>query len=386
MSITKMSDIDLFNKKVLIRTDLNVPIKEGKIQSDARIIAALPSIKKAISYGAHVIIASHLGRPIEGIYDNKFSLKPVVESLKKYLHTENIVLIKDYLNGFNVNKKNIVVLENVRFNIGETQNTDSLSKKYANLCDVFVMDAFATAHRKHASTYGICNFVSIVCAGELLISELNSLEKILKNPKKPMIAVLGGSKVSTKFHILKFLTKITDKILVGGGMANTFFAINNKVGNSLYEPSFIKAAKKLYDTKKIIIPIDVRVGNVFSENASSKVKNIFEINKYDIIMDIGNKTILLFSKILHSAKTILWNGPMGIFEFKNFKKGTESIANVIANSHAFSVAGGGDTISVIDLFNLKEKISYISTAGGAFLEFIEGKSLPCIKIIKNKKV
>ncbi|WP_422667351.1 phosphoglycerate kinase [Buchnera aphidicola] len=383
MNIKKMVDLDLNNKKVLIRVDLNVPIEDGKITSDARIIATLPTIELAIKNNAKIMIMSHLGRPQEGIYTKKYSLFPIFQYLKNYFKKEKIYFSNDYLNGIDINPGEIYILENVRFNCGELKNDHKLSKQYANLCDIFVMDAFGSAHRIQASTYGIGNFVKIACAGPLLISEINSLKKAIKNPQRPLISIIGGSKVSTKFNILNKISQISDTVIVGGGIANTFLAINNKIGKSLYEKNFILKAKKLYDKYNIIVPIDSRVGKNFSHKEKAVIKLISNIKDNEEIMDFGDKTIQKITDIIKKAKTIIWNGPVGVFEFKHFRIGTEMIAKAISDSNAFSIAGGGDTLSVIDMFNIKNNISYISTGGGAFLEFIEGKKLPSIQMLEN---
>ncbi len=386
MSLIKMQDLNLLNKRVMIRLDLNVPIKNSNIISDKRIVSSLPTIKKALNNGAKIILMSHLGRPIEGEYNKEFSLLPVVNYLKKYFDIP-IRLVKDYLENdfsFSVDYNEIIVLENVRFNRGEISNNDYLSKKYSSLCDIFVMDAFATAHRAHSSTFGVIKYSPLVCVGPLFLSEIKTLSKAMSNPSRPMIAIVGGSKVSTKFNILSSLAKISDTIIVGGGIANTFIAIDNNVGKSLYEPHYIDLAKKLRDKYNIPVPIDCRVGNEFSEKSLSWVKNVDEINDNEEIMDLGDKTIKKLSSIILNAKTILWNGPVGVFEFPNFSKGTKCISEYIVNSNAFTIAGGGDTISAINLFKIEDKISYISTGGGAFLEFIEGKKLPSLDILEKK--
>ncbi|QJC29434.1 phosphoglycerate kinase [Enterobacteriaceae endosymbiont of Plateumaris pusilla] len=384
MSILSILDIDIKNKILLIRSDLNVPIDpQGNIISDIRIRLSLPTIKYAISKGAKIIIASHLGRPIEGKYNNIFSLKNISQYLEKILNYK-VKLQKDYLNKLNFKKNEIIMLENVRFNIGEKNNNEELSKKYASLCDIFVMDAFATSHRKHSSTYGVIKYANKSCAGLLLINELNNLNKIFKKPNHPIISIVGGSKISTKFNVLNKLAKLSDNIIVGGGIANTFLAINNNIGQSLYEPNALILAKKLKEKyNNIIIPIDCKVGTSFSKNTSVKTKKINNISFNEMIMDIGENTIKIIIDILHKAKTILWNGPVGVFELIKFSEGTKIIANTIADSDAFSIAGGGDTLAAIELFNLFNKISYISTGGGSFLNFVEGKKLPSVSMLKK---
>lgn len=386
MPIIKMTDLDLNGKRVLIRSDLNVPVNEGKVTSDARIRASLPTIKAVLKQDANVMITSHLGRPTEGEYNENFSLMPIVNYLKYKLKGTQVTLVKNYLDGVNVHARagELVVLENVRFNKGENKDDETLSKKYAALCDVFVMDAFGTAHRAQASTHGVAKFAPIACAGPLLSAELAALGKIMNNPQRPLVAVVGGSKVSTKFNVLKALVKISDTIIIGGGIANTFVAIDNKVGKSLYEPDFIEVAKYLRDHYSIPVPTDCRVGTGILDTAPATVKKVYEIADNDKIMDLGDETAWNMAAILKEAKTILWNGPVGVFECTNFRKGTEIIANAIADSNAFSVAGGGDTLAAIALFGIEDKISYISTGGGAFLEFVEGKKLPAVKILEQR--
>ncbi|QUY47744.1 phosphoglycerate kinase [Serratia plymuthica] len=383
MSVINMSDLDLAGKRVLIRSDLNVPVKDGKVTSDARIRASLPTIEAALKQGARVMVTSHLGRPVEGEYNEEFSLLPVVNYLKEHLKSP-VRLAKDYLEGVDVAEGELVVLENVRFNKGEKKDDETLSKKYAALCDVYVMDAFGTAHRAQASTHGVGKFAPVACAGPLLSAELEALGKALGNPARPMVAIVGGSKVSTKFDVLQSLVKIADTVIVGGGIANTFVAIDNNVGKSLYEPDFVAAAKGLRDQYGIPVPTDSRVGTEFSETAVATVKNVSDIADNEEIMDFGDETAYAMAALLKNAKTILWNGPVGVFEFPNFRRGTEIVANAIADSEAFSIAGGGDTLAAIDMFGIADKISYISTGGGAFLEFVEGKSLPAVVMLEER--
>ncbi|AEF47250.1 Phosphoglycerate kinase [Serratia sp. AS12] len=383
MSVINMSDLDLAGKRVLIRSDLNVPVKDGKVTSDARIRASLPTIEAALKQGARVMVTSHLGRPVEGEYNEEFSLLPVVNYLKEHLKNP-VRLAKDYLEGVDVAEGELVVLENVRFNKGEKKDDETLSKKYAALCDVYVMDAFGTAHRAQASTHGVGKFAPVACAGPLLSAELEALGKALGNPARPMVAIVGGSKVSTKFDVLQSLVKIADTVIVGGGIANTFVAIENNVGKSLYEPDFVAAAKDLRDQYGIPVPTDSRVGTEFSETAVATVKNVSDIADNEEIMDFGDETAYAMAALLKNAKTILWNGPVGVFEFPNFRRGTEIVANAIADSEAFSIAGGGDTLAAIDMFGIADKISYISTGGGAFLEFVEGKSLPAVVMLEER--
>jgi phosphoglycerate kinase len=330
------------------------------------------------------MITSHLGRPTEGEYNEDFSLFPVVSYLRDVFKHINVTLAKDYLDGIQVNQGDLVVLENVRFNQGETSNDDVLSEQYAKLCDIFVMDAFGTAHRAQASTHGIGKFSPIACAGPLLHTELNALGKVMSNPIRPLVAVVGGSKVSTKFDTLQSLVSIADTVIVGGGIANTFLAIDHNIGSSLYEDDFISTAKKLRDNYGIPVPTDVRVGDHFSENAIATMKQASDILDGEQVMDFGDQAAEYMACLLKQAKTILWNGPIGVFEFPNFCRGTEVIANAIANSDAFSVAGGGDTLAAIDMFGIKDQISYVSTGGGAFLEFVEGKKLPAIEMLESR--
>lgn len=384
MAVIRMTDLDLTDKRVLIRADLNVPVKDGKVTSDARIRASLPTLELALKQGARVMVTSHLGRPVEGEYNEAFSLLPVVNYLKNKLGNETVSLVKDYLDGVELTAGKLVVLENVRFNKGEKRDDETLSAKYAALCDVFVMDAFGTAHRAQASTHGVGKLAPVACAGPLLVAELDALGKALQSPARPMVAVVGGSKVSSKFDVLNSLVKIADTVIVGGGIANTFVAIDNNVGKSLYEPDFIAAAKKLRDQYAIPVPTDSRTGTEFSETATATVKKVSEIQDNEEIMDFGDETAEAMAKLLKQAKTILWNGPVGVFEFPAFRKGTEIIAKAIAESEAFSIAGGGDTLAAIDLFEIENKISYISTGGGAFLEFVEGKTLPAVAMLEER--
>ncbi|MER5169973.1 phosphoglycerate kinase [Serratia ureilytica] len=384
MSVIKMTDLDLAGKRVLIRSDLNVPVKDGKVTSDARIRASLPTIEAALKQGARVMVTSHLGRPTEGEYNEEFSLLPVVNYLKDHLKSP-VRLAKDYLDGVDVAEGELVVLENVRFNKGEKKDDETLSKKYAALCDVYVMDAFGTAHRAQASTHGVGKFAPVACAGPLLSAELEALGKALGNPARPMVAIVGGSKVSTKLTVLDSLSKIADQLIVGGGIANTFVAAQgNNVGQSLYEPDLIPNAQKLLETCDIPVPTDVRVAAEFSETATATVKQANEIQDNEQILDMGDVSAERLAVILKNAKTILWNGPVGVFEFPNFRKGTEIVARAIADSDAFSIAGGGDTLAAIDLFGIADKISYISTGGGAFLEFVEGKPLPAVVMLEER--
>jgi len=384
MSVIKMTDLDLNGKRVFIRADLNVPVKDGKVTSDARIRATIPTLKLALEKGAKVMVTSHLGRPTEGEFTPEDSLQPVVDYLNEHLDVP-VRLVRDYLNGVDVSAGEIVVLENVRINKGEKKNDPELGKKYAALCDVFVMDAFGTAHRAQASTYGVAEFAPVACAGPLLAAELDALGKALKEPARPMVAIVGGSKVSTKLEVLNSLSKIADQIIVGGGIANTFIAAaGHNVGKSLYEADLIPVAKELAASTDIPVPVDVRVGTEFSETAPATEKSVTEVKDDESIFDIGDKSAAQLAEIIKNAKTVLWNGPVGVFEFPNFRKGTEIISHAIANSDAFSIAGGGDTLAAIDLFGIADKISYISTGGGAFLEFVEGKVLPAVEILEKR--
>ncbi|MBC3767677.1 phosphoglycerate kinase [Neptunicella marina] len=384
MSVIKMSDLDLAGKRVLIRQDLNVPVQDGKVTSDARIRASLPTIKAAIDAGAKVMVMSHLGRPAEGQFEAEFSLQPVVDYIAAQVDFP-VRLASDYLNGLDANAGELVVLENVRFNPGEKSDDEALSKQYAALCDVYVMDAFGTAHRAQASTHGAGLYAPVACAGPLLAAELEALGKALDNPARPMVAVVGGSKVSTKLTVLDALSKIVDQLVVGGGISNTFVAARgHNVGKSLHEKDLIPEAKRLMDTLDIPETIDVRVGTEFSDTAVATIKSVDQVADNEEIMDYGPQTAEAAAEILKGAKTILWNGPCGVFEFDNFSKGTEVVARAIAESDAFSIAGGGDTLAAIDKYGLEDKISYISTGGGAFLEFVEGKVLPAVAMLEKR--
>ena len=385
MAIKKMVDLDLKGKRVLIRADLNVPIKDGKIPSDKRIVSSLPAVKLALEKGAKVMITSHLGRPTEGEFAEEFSLKVVADYIGTLLPGVNVRLERDYLNGCDVKEGEVVVLENCRFNKGEKKNDPELAKKYAALCDVFVMDAFGTAHRAQGTTYGVAEYAPVACAGPLLSAELEALGKVMDNPQKPMVAIVGGSKVSTKLTVLESLSKICDLLIVGGGIANTFIAAaGHKVGKSLYEPDLIPEAQKLASMVKLPEFVDVVVGKAFDEKTPAVTKNIDEVEDDDMIFDLGPKTMANINAVIRGAKTIMWNGPVGVFEFDQFASGTKSMALAIADSDGFSVAGGGDTISSIQKFNVQDRISYISTGGGAFLEFVEGKKLPAVEILERR--
>ena len=385
MHVLKMEDLDLTGKRVLIREDLNVPVKNGIITSDARLLASLPTIKQALKQGAAVIVCSHLGRPEEGIFSEENSLAPVANYLSIALK-QPVPLIKDYLETpIKIAAGKVVLLENVRFNKGEKKDNDQLAQQYANLCDVFVMDAFGTAHRAQASTHGVAKFAKIAAAGPLLSAELEALAKALSNPAKPMAAIVAGSKVSTKLDVLNSLAKICDQLIVGGGIANTFLAAAGyPVGKSLYEPELVDTAKQIAQQVNVPLPTDVVVAKAFAADADATVKDINDVTDDDMILDIGPKTAAHFAQLLSTCKTILWNGPVGVFEFDQFAKGTETLAKAIATSNAFSIAGGGDTLAAIDKFGVTEQISYISTGGGAFLEFVEGKVLPAVAILEQR--
>ncbi|KPE33052.1 phosphoglycerate kinase [Pseudomonas aeruginosa] len=384
MTVLKMTDLDLKGKRVLIREDLNVPVKDGQVQSDARIKAALPTLKLALEKGAAVMVCSHLGRPTEGEFSAENSLKPVAEYLSKALGRE-VPLLADYLDGVEVKAGDLVLFENVRFNKGEKKNADELAQKYAALCDVFVMDAFGTAHRAEGSAHGVARFAKVAAAGPLLAAELDALGKALGNPARPMAAIVAGSKVSTKLDVLNSLAGICDQLIVGGGIANTFLAAaGHKVGKSLYEADLVETAKAIAAKVKVPLPVDVVVAKEFAESAVATVKAIAEVADDDMILDIGPQTAAQFAELLKTSKTILWNGPVGVFEFDQFGEGTRTLANAIADSAAFSIAGGGDTLAAIDKYGIAERISYISTGGGAFLEFVEGKVLPAVEILEQR--
>jgi len=385
-----ISDFDLKDKKVLIRADLNVPIRSGTISSENRIQASLTTILYAMKKGAKVMVTSHLGRPDEGRFSIKDSLQPVARYLSNYLN-QTVPLIQNWTSeSFNLDSGGLVVLENCRFNVGESTNDPILSKQYAALADIFVMDAFGTAHRKQASTYGVAEYCSQVCAGMLFVSELEALNKVFLEPKLPMVAIVGGSKVSTKLNILDTLSDRVDQLILGGGIANTFLKAQGfNIGKSLYEKDFIPSAKKIItklESRGASLPIitDVVCGKKFDENELAVIKNINEVESDDMIFDLGLASMKAIAEKIKTANTILWNGPIGVFEFKQFSKGTELLAHAVANSSAFSLAGGGDTIAAIEAFGMEKDISYVSTAGGAFLEFVEGKKLPAIEILEKR--
>ncbi|RMG90930.1 MAG: phosphoglycerate kinase [Zetaproteobacteria bacterium] len=390
MSVIKMTDLDLKGKRVLIREDLNVPIVDGEVGDDTRIRASLPTMQHALDAGARVMVMAHLGRPTEGEYEEKFSLAPVARHLSKVLGKE-VRLVKDYLdNPPEVAEGELILLENIRFNKGEKKNDDELARKYASLCDVYVMDAFGTAHRAQASTHGVAKYAPIACAGPLLAAELDALGKALDNPARPMVAIVGGSKVSTKLTVLESLAKVVDQLVVGGGIANTFIAAAGyNVGKSLYEEDLIDTCKRLTADAKargadIPVPTDVVVGKEFSPDAEATLKKVDEVADDDMIFDIGPESAKALSEILKSAGTIVWNGPVGVFEFDQFGEGTKAISMAIAESPAFSIAGGGDTLAAVAKYGIADKVSYISTGGGAFLEFLEGKKLPAVAILEER--
>ena len=388
MSVVKMADIDLSRKRVLIREDLNVPIADGVITSDARIQAALPTIRAALDANAAVMVMSHLGRPTEGEADSKFSLQPVADHLSDLLG-KDVMLVSDWIDGVEVEPGSVVLLENVRFLAGEKACDEALARKMAALCDVFVMDAFGTAHRAQASTYGVAEYAPVACAGPLLAAELEALGKALTNPARPFVAIVGGSKVSTKLTVLDALAGMVDSLIVGGGIANTFIAAaGHNVGKSLHEADMLGTARELAaeegDRADIPMPGDVVVATEFSADAEAVVKPVDAVADDELILDIGPETARRFAEILSSAGTIIWNGPVGVFEFDAFGEGTRVLAEAIAKSDGFSVAGGGDTLAAISKYGVADGISYISTGGGAFLEFVEGKTLPAVEILERR--
>ncbi len=389
MNLNKMIDLDLSGKRVLIREDLNVPIKDGIITSDQRLRAAIPTLKMALDSGAAVIVLSHLGRPEEGTFEKKYSLEPIADYLRAQLEYP-VHFASNYLDGIDVKPGELVVCENVRFNAGETQNDEGLSKKLASLCDVFVMDAFGTAHRAHSSTCGVALYAPIAAAGPLLIKELEALHLVFRSPEKPIVAIVGGAKVSSKLSLLKQLIGLVDYLIPGGGIANTFLkAQGYEIGGSLYEPGLINEARLILNLAQekgctIPLPTDVVVGKYFGENCPAFNKSLEKVAADDMILDIGPHTISQYIEIINEAKTIIWNGPVGVFEFPQFAYGTRALAIAIAESDAFSIAGGGDTLAAVDLYDLNSQISYISTGGGAFLEFLEGKTLPAVAMLQKR--
>ena len=390
MAITKMSDLDLAGKRVLIREDLNVPVADGVVTSDARIRAALPTIRAALEANAAVMLVSHLGRPTEGQPEEQFSLQPVADHLGQLLGRD-VPLVTDWIDGVDVEPGNVVLLENVRFLEGEKKCDEALSRKMAALCDIYVMDAFGTAHRAQASTYGVGEYAPVACAGPLLAAELDALARALDNPARPFVAIVGGSKVSTKLTVLDALAEKVDTLIVGGGIANTFIAAaGNGVGKSLYEADMLDTARELAanrdDRAEIPVPSDVVCADEFSAEANAATRTVDAVQDNELILDIGPETASRFANILKTAGTIIWNGPVGVFEFDQFGDGTRALAEAIAASEAFSVAGGGDTLAAIDKYGVRDGISYISTGGGAFLEFVEGKVLPAVEMLERRAV
>ena len=384
VSVLRMENLDLSNKRVLIREDLNVPVKDGLVTSAARLKAAIPTLALALNAGAAVIVMSHLGRPTEGEFSEQYSLKPVAEYLSDALNVP-VSLVAEWQQGVDAIPGSITLLENVRFNLGEKANDDDLAKQYASLCDVLVRDAFGTAHRAQASTHGVAKFAAVACAGPLLCGELDNLELALTEPARPMVAIVGGSKVSTKLTVLETLADKVDQLIVGGGIANTFIAAaGHNVGKSLCEDDLIPQAQKLMQKTHIPLPQDVVTGKEFDEHAVAEHKAADSVSDDDMIFDIGEQTAKELSAMLVDAGTIIWNGPVGVFEFDQFGAGTKAIAEAVANSKAFSIAGGGDTLAAVDKYNIADKVSYISTGGGAFLEYVEGKVLPAVAILEER--
>lgn len=385
MNVKLMANLDLSGKRVLIREDLNVPIKEGKVTSDARIRASLPTIKLALEKGATVMLMSHLGRPTEGQYEEQYSLAPVADHLGELLG-RNVPLIQEWVDGgFNIADGDVVLLENVRFNPGEKKDDETLARKMASLCDVYVMDAFGTAHRAQASTHGVARFADVACAGPLLANELEALGKALDNPARPLVAIVGGSKVSTKLEVLNSLSEVCDQLIVGGGIANTFLAAAGKsVGTSLHEADLVDTAKALMSRCDIPIPADVVTATEFAESAEAVTKSADDVSDHEMILDIGPETADTLAQILKNAGTIIWNGPLGVFEFDQFGGGTKALSMAIAQSDGFSIAGGGDTLAAVDKYSIADDVSYISTGGGAFLEFVEGKTLPAVAVLEAR--
>lgn len=390
MTVIKMTDLDLKGKRVLIRSDLNVPVQDGKVTSDARICASMDTIKHALDAGARVMVTSHLGRPEEGVYSEENSLKPVAEAISQKLGNP-VRLIKDWVEGgFDIAEGELVLLENCRFNKGEKKNLDETAQKYARLCDIFVMDAFGTAHRAEASTYGVAKYAPVAAAGKLLVEELDALGQALCDPARPMVAIVGGSKVSTKLTVLESLADKVDQLVVGGGIANTFLkAAGKEVGKSLCEDDLVPVARDLMENMArrgaaVPIAVDVVVGKQFDANEPAVLKDADDVATDDMIFDIGPKSAQQLADIIMQAGTVVWNGPVGVFEFDQFGEGTRIVAEAIANTRAFTLAGGGDTIAAIQKYDIYEKVSYISTAGGAFLEFLEGKKLPAVEILEQR--
>lgn len=389
MAFLRMTDLDLSGKRVLIREDLNVPIQDGTITSTQRLDAALPTIRRARDAGASVLVMSHLGRPREGVFDEALSLKPVAAWLSEKLGA-NVRLERDYLGGVTVGTGQVVLLENCRMNVGEKSDDETLARKYAALCDVFVMDAFGTAHRAQASTHGVIRFAPVACGGPLLMAELDALDRALANPARPLLAIVAGSKVSTKLELLGSLVENVDQLIVGGGIANTFLAARgDAVGRSLMEPELLDTARQIMADAKargaeIPLPVDVVVAPAFAADAPATVKPVDAVGEGDMILDIGPATAAYYAGLIAEAGTVVWNGPVGVFEFDAFAAGTAAVARAIAASSAFSIAGGGDTLAAVDKFGIASQVSYISTGGGAFLEFLEGKTLPAVAALQAR--
>lgn len=389
MSFKRLTELDLAGKRVLIREDLNVPVKNGEVTSDTRIRASLATIRHCLDAGAKVIVMSHLGRPTEGEYVEEFSMKPVADRLSKLLG-HPVKLVKDWLDGVEVDAGEVVLCENVRFNKGEKKDNEDLSRKMAALCDIYVMDAFGTSHRAEASTHGVGQQAPMACAGLLLAAELDALGKALKSPDRPLLAIVGGSKVSGKLEVLESLSNLCDQLIVGGGIANTFIAAAGyPVGKSLYETDLIPEAKRLMDKAKarggeIPVPTDVVTAKEFSESATATIKPVSEVAADDLILDIGPETAARYAEIIKAAGTIVWNGPVGVFEIEQFSHGTQTVAKAVAESKGFSIAGGGDTLAAIEKYGIEDKVSYTSTGGGAFLEFLEGKKLPAVAMLESR--
>ncbi|HSM68228.1 MAG TPA: phosphoglycerate kinase [Xanthomonadales bacterium] len=389
MPMLRMRDLELSGNRVLIREDFNVPVSDGRVTSDQRIRAALPTIQQALTENAAVILMSHLGRPTEGVFDEQYSLAPVAARLSELLARE-VRLERDWLDGVKVSPGEVVLCENVRFNVGEKANDEGLARRMAGLCDIFVMDAFGTAHRAQASTEGVGRNAPVACAGPLLAGELDALGRALHEPKRPMLAIVGGSKVSSKLSVLEALLDRTDQLIVGGGIANTFIAASGfEVGRSLYEPDLVREAQRLirlaHDRGGAIpVPRDVLVAKAFSPDAEALVRSVDEVRADEMILDIGALTAAEYAEIIWGASTVLWNGPVGVFEFKNFAAGTRVVAQAIEKSSAYSIAGGGDTLAAIEQFGVADGISYISTGGGAFLEYVEGKTLPAVAMLEQR--
>ena len=382
MSIIAMSDLDLAGQRVLIREDLNVPIKEGDITSDARLQAALPTLQQALAAGAKVMVMSHLGRPTEGEFDPAFSMQPVAHYLEHALQVP-VRLVTNYLDGVDAKAGEVLLFENVRFNLGEKKDDEALAKKLAALCDIYVMDAFGTAHRAQASTHGVAKYAKVACAGPLLQAELAALARALSTPQRPLLAIVGGSKVSTKLTVLEALADKVDQLIVGGGIANTFLAAAGyPVGKSLYEADLLQSAKALMDKVKVPLPIDVVCAKTFAETAEAATKLVADVAEDDLILDVGPQTSALFAQMITQAGTIIWNGPVGVFEFEAFGAGTQAVSAAVAESAGFSIAGGGDTLAAVDKYQIADKVSYISTGGGAFLEFVEGRTLPAVAALE----